>query len=242
MNRIKSYVRGTLIKEEHGLFQEAKHSVNYLESHDGYTLGDFIRIGLQKVNGDEVIEDLDENVKLTETELKLHKLAALFLFTSQGITMIHSGQEFARSKVIAYEENVEDKDVGTLDHNSYNKDNETNYIDYKHAEINSELFEYYQGLIKLRKKHDAFRKANFESYKFIPIKGKEFSLVYELNHKNKKYYVAFNADPKSKLKIELPEGWWEILADDKSSQGLTKKSVNGTIILPPSSGIVLLKR
>ncbi len=87
----------------YGLFQESKHSVNYLESHDGYTLGDFIRFGLEKVKGDEVILDFDKNVKLSETELKLHKLAAMFLFTSQGITMIHEGQEFGRSKVIAEE-------------------------------------------------------------------------------------------------------------------------------------------
>ena len=47
--RIKSYVNGTLTKDEHGLFQKKEHSVNYLESHDGYTLGDFIRIGSKEV-------------------------------------------------------------------------------------------------------------------------------------------------------------------------------------------------
>ena len=35
IERVKSYVRGTLIQDEHGLFQNPKHSVNYLESHDG---------------------------------------------------------------------------------------------------------------------------------------------------------------------------------------------------------------
>ncbi|MCK7523758.1 MAG: hypothetical protein MZV64_42115 [Ignavibacteriales bacterium] len=44
--RIKSYVNGTLTKDTLGLFQKPEHSVNYLESHDGYTLGDFIRLGL----------------------------------------------------------------------------------------------------------------------------------------------------------------------------------------------------
>ncbi len=56
-----------------------------------------------------------------------------------------------------------------IDHNTYNKDNETNYLNFKHAEINQELFSYYQGLIKLRKKHDAFRKASYDSFKFVDI-------------------------------------------------------------------------
>ena len=38
-----------LTKDTLGLFQKPDHSVNYLESHDGYTLGDFIRLGLGDV-------------------------------------------------------------------------------------------------------------------------------------------------------------------------------------------------
>ena len=94
-------------------------------------------------------------------------------------------------------------------------------------------------MIKLRKKHDAFRKASFDSYNFIPIKGKEFSLVYELNHKNRRYYVVFNANTKSKLSINLPEGWWEVLADETSVMNHNTKAVNGKIVLNPSTGIVL---
>ena len=241
-NRIKSYVRGTLVNEDYGLFQEASHSVNYLESHDGYTLGDFIRIGLNKVKGDEVITDIDENAKLDSLELKLHKLAGLFLFTSQGITMIHEGQEFARSKVIAKEDNVEDDHVGMLDHNTYNKDNETNYLNFHHAEINKDLVDYYKGLIKLRNKHAAFRKANFNDYNFINVPGNEFALVYELKYKNNSYFVAFNADSQKQLKLKLPEGWWEILADKKIASPKYSKSITGSIILESTTGIVLKKK
>jgi pullulanase/glycogen debranching enzyme len=112
---IKGYINGTLIKDSHGMFERKEHSVNYLESHDGYTLGDFIRIATRKVNSDIIIKNADKHAKLTPVQLKLNKLAALFLFTSQGITMIHSGQEFARSKVIPY--NIKEKDAhkGTKD-------------------------------------------------------------------------------------------------------------------------------
>lgn len=241
-NRVQSYIRGTLVNEEHGLFQQAKHSVNYLESHDGYTLGDFIRIGLGKIDPEEIITDLDKNVELSEIELKMHKLAALFLFTSQGITMIHEGQEFARSKVIAKEGNIVDEHVGQIDHNSYNKDNETNYIDYNHAEINSHLVNYYKGLIKLRNKHDAFKKAPYRNYNFINIDNNEFAVAYELDYKNQKYFTVFNANPETKLEISLPSGWWKVLADDKSAMKQNSKSVKGKIVLNPTTGIVLIKK
>jgi pullulanase/glycogen debranching enzyme len=240
--RIKSYVRGTLIQEEHGLFQKSQHSVNYLESHDGYTLGDFIRLGLKKVKGDQVITDLDKNAKLSDEELKLHKLAAMFLFTSQGITMIHEGQEFGRSKVITAQSGIKDPHAGMLDHNSYNKDNETNYLNFDHKDLNQDLFNYYQGLIKLRKKHDAFRKASYESYKFLPIAENEFTLVYEIDYKNNRYFVAFNADTEEKLSLNLPDGWWRVLADEKSVKGKNHKSINDEIILNPSTGIILKKK
>ncbi len=126
-NRIRSYIQGTLVKDRHGLFQMKEHSVNYLESHDGYTLGDFIRLALGDVEKEQIIDDTIKNITLTPLQLKINKLAALFLFVSQGIVMIHSGQEFARSKVISPNTKVKDPNIGKLDHNSYEKDNETNY-------------------------------------------------------------------------------------------------------------------
>lgn len=241
--RIKSYIRGTLAKDKYGLFQKPKHSVNYLASHDGYTLGDFIRLGLGKVKKDETILNVDENVKLSKEELKLHKLAAMFLFSAQGITMIHSGQEFARSKVIFNENNINDPHVGQLDHNSYNKDNETNYINYKHAEINKDLVNYYKGLIKLRKKHEAFKKALYENYTFIEFDDNPFALAYKLEYFNNTYYVALNANRKDSVEIKLPDDvWWKVLADKNKSMSSSAKSIKGNIILEPSTGIILMRK
>ncbi|MBI1930964.1 MAG: pullulanase [Ignavibacteriales bacterium] len=241
-DRIKSYVRGTLINEEHGLFQEPEHSVNYLESHDGYTLGDFIRLGLGKIKKDEVITNINKNVHLTQEELKLHKLAALFLFTSQGITMIHEGQEFGRSKVIELNDYVEDTEVGTIDHNTYNKDNNTNYLNFIHAELNKDLVNYYKGLIKLRKLHKIFSKANYDDYFFQNFKKNEFALAYQVKYSNKHYIVVFNADRNQELNFELPSGWWEILADENMVLPDIIKSISGSIVISPSSGIVLKEK
>jgi len=242
LQRIKSYVNGTLISDTLGLFQKPHHSVNYLESHDGYTLGDFIRIATKQVKQDEVIKDVDSFVKLSPFQLKLNKLAALFLFTSRGITMIHSGQEFARTKVIPYNINVPDPHKGMIDHNSYEKDNETNYINYNHSEINKELFDYYKGLIELRKKYHAFRRAKYEDVVFHDVKGNPFAISYELKYKDEHFFVAMNANPQITQQINLPKGEWEILVGPTKAGTKPIKVVKNKIEIEPTSGFVLKKK
>ncbi|MFI5236729.1 MAG: alpha-amylase family glycosyl hydrolase, partial [Ignavibacteriales bacterium] len=240
-NRIKSYVNGTLTKDTLGLFQKPNHSVNYLESHDGYTLGDFIRLGLGDLKKDQVIKDVDKHVKLTPTQLKLNKLAALFLFTSRGITMISEGQEFARSKVIPFDIPVDDPHKGMIDHNSYEKDNETNYINYEHAKINSDLFNYYKGLIELRKKYEAFRRADYNDVVFFDLKKNPFALGYKVKYKDEEFVVLFNADSKSIIEINLPDGEWDVLVDENTSGIKPLKTLKTKISINSSTGIVLKK-
>lgn len=240
--RIKSYVNGTLTKDTLGLFQKPEYSVNYLESHDGYTLGDFIRLGLGDIRPDQVIKDVDEYVKLTPTQLRLNKLASLFLFTSRGITMISEGQEFARSKVIPFNIPVDDLHKGMIDHNSYNKDNETNYLNYHHAEINKELLDYYRGLISLRKNFEAFRRANYKDVIFMDFKEKPFTLGYNLKYKSDEFIVLLNANPELNLNVNLPEGEWYILVDENSAGITSLKTVKGQLSINKSTGVVLKKR
>ncbi|WKZ68812.1 MAG: alpha-amylase family glycosyl hydrolase [Melioribacteraceae bacterium] len=239
--RVKSYVNGTLVKDSLGLFQKKEHSVNYLESHDGYTLGDFIRIGLRNVKPDEIIRDVDKHVKLTLLEQKLNKLGALFLMTSQGITMIHSGQEFARSKVIPIDIEVEDSHKGQIDHNTYNKDNDVNYINYDHVDINYGLFDYYRGLIELRKTYSAFRHADYENINFIENKRTPFSFAYTVSHETDEFLVLFNADRKIKTEYSLPEGKWEVLVNSKYAGTKVLETVDGIYKVEVSSGAVLKK-
>ncbi len=240
--RIKSYVNGTLTKDSLGLFQKPAHSVNYLESHDGYTFGDFIRIGLGDVKQNQVIKNVDKEIKLTPEQLKLNKLGALFLFTSRGITMIGEGQEFARSKVIPYNTKVDDPQKGMIDHNSYNKDNETNYINYKYAEVNKELLNYYKGLIELRKNFESFRRAGYDELKFMDMHDNDFALGYEVKHKDEDFIVLFNADPLNKVVFELPEGKWDVLVNPDKAGIKPIETVNGMITIQTSSGTVLKKK
>lgn len=240
--RIKSYVNGTLVRDKEGLFQKKEHSVNYLESHDGYTLGDFIRIGLGDVKPDEVIKDVNKNAGLTFNQLKLNKLAALFLFTSQGITMIQSGQEFARSKVIQKDVSVDDKEKGMLDHNSYNKDNETNYIDYNYVNLNSDLVDYYKGLISIRNKYPAFRRAAYEDVKFFDIKDNQFALAYDVKYKDDEFLVVLNANPDKEEEFELPEGEWNVIVSPIKAGTEAHGTIRSSIEVETSSGYILKKK
>lgn len=240
-DRIKSYVNGTLVRDIKGLFQKKEHSVNYLESHDGYTFGDFIRIGLKDARYDDIIKDIDSNALLSPAQLKLNKLGGLFLFTSQGITMIHSGQEFARSKVIA-KSNVRDKNVGKLDHNSYEKDNETNYINYHHSDFNKELVDYYRGLILLRKTFPAFRRAEYENITFFKIYDNDFALGYHVNYNKDEFIVLLNSAKKVDEEFILPEGIWDILVNPSIAGIIKLGDASGKILVEPVSGFVLRKR
>ncbi len=241
IDRIKSYVNGTLITDKEGIFQKKEHSVNYLESHDGYTFGDFIRIGLNNSDTGKVIKNVEEYSKLNEEQLKLNKLGALFLFTSQGITMIHSGQEFARSKVLPIDKKIDDRHLGMIDHNTYNKDNDVNYINYNIAEKNSELLNYYKGLINLRKTYDAFRYAEYDNIEFITNNNNEFFLGYKVKHKKEEFLVYFNANTKSEIDIKLPKGEWEIIVNGESAGIETIKKVKNGLNIPASTGCVLRK-
>jgi len=237
--RIESYVNGTLIKDSLGLFQRKEHSVNYLESHDGYTLGDFIRLGTKEAASNQIIKDVDALVKLSPLQMKLNKLAALFLFTSQGMTMIHTGQEFARTKVIPLSIDAPDTNKGRIDHNTYDKDNEVNEINYRHAKINQELIDYYTGLISLRNTYDAFRKADYNEVEFFANDANECSLGYTITHGGEKFLVLMNANQQHEKEFLLPEGKWEALVTGEQAGTKKLSTVNGKVIVPPISGFVL---
>ncbi len=234
---LRNYVMGTL-QEYGGLFVNPRHSVNYLESHDDHTLGDFIRLALGDVTEDERIADLDGHAKLTANQLKINKLAALALLTSQGAVMIHEGQAYARSKVIA-KTDAPDPRVGMIDHNSYEKDNETNWLNFTHAEMNAELVNYYRDLIALRKTYSAFRHADPENFEFFETND-SFFLAYQINFPGQTFLVALNGNRQKNHRLTLPTGEWTLLADGNAvyldSPKLLKKM---TVNVPASTGAIL---
>jgi len=237
-NSLQRYIKGSL-RQNGGQYHSSSHSVNYLESHDDHTLGDFIRLGLGNIQENERITDIDRHAKLTTQQLRVNKLAALFLFVSQGPIMIHEGQEFARSKVIAPTP-VPDEHIGMIDHNSYNKDNETNWLNFDHARLNPELVDYYRGLISLRKMHPVFARASQDQYDFLQ-QPDSLCLGFKITDQNQKYLVLLNGHPENTYNIELPPGNWGILADREQASGTPIRWIKTEqISIAPSSGMVLI--
>ncbi len=246
---MKRFFAGTLATLG-GLFQTHNHSINYLESHDNYTLGDFIRLAIGKIEKNDVIKNEEKLIKLTPIELKIHKLAALTLFTLQGPIMIHEGQEFARAKIIA-QTDVEDIHIGTLDENSYNKDNETNYINFNHVDWNKELVEYYKGLISLRKRMPQIRNSELSDLDFLADEKNQFCVGYHSKKKAEKVgemtnevVVIVNGNRTYAGEIKLPDGEWIVIADgSKIYSDIDAKIVyRDKIIVPPIEGVILIKR
>lgn len=230
-----SYLTGS-VRKDGGPFLCQEHSVNYLESHDDYTLGDFIRLAENQH------PPPPEGGVLSGRELALNKLAAMFLLSSQGPVMIAEGQEFARSKVIA-DAGVPDPAIGTMDSNSYNKDNATNYLNYRHREMNRGLFEYYQGLIQLRRKHEALGSASRKDIRFLKT-ASDLVIALKIRKTGKSgndFIVILNGDPATPAKLRLPQGTWTVAADaERVSPEGASRTVSGGITIPPSSGLILM--
>jgi pullulanase len=228
-------------RERGGQYISVNHSVNYLESHDDYTLGDFIRIGLQKNDPEDVIVDIDKHAQMTAEELKIHKLAAFMLLTSQGTVMMAQGQEWGRSKVIA-PTNMPDPNIGRMDHNSYEKDNETNWLNWDHKEMNSSLVDYYRDLIKLRKEHPALRRANLDDIEFDLPKNKQSFGYYIHPDKEDALFVCVNGNRVKNAKFIVPEGNWRILFAPDSPELNRSYQENDRFELTPSTGIILKRK
>ncbi len=240
----------TLLKsssEQKGFpFPSPIYSVNYLESHDDMTIGDFIRIASNEVQETKKILDREVHCRLTPQQMKYNKLAALLLFVSQGIIMIHEGQEFARSKVIQFQEGIDDDYVQTMDHNSYNKDNATNYLNYTDSELNKELWSYYKGLISLRKKFSRFFgkcKAENSTVRFSEANHR-IELLIKNDVPSEKYseaLVLINVNDYKQWKYSITEGEWDCFVNEDSAEAASFSTVSKVIIIPPISGMILLR-
>ncbi|MDR2951675.1 MAG: type I pullulanase, partial [Treponema sp.] len=123
---------------------QANESINYVTAHDNLNLWDKFALSLGaadlKISPYSMLEDGD----IFENEtVKSVLLANGVIFTSQGIPFFQAGDEMLRSKF--------------SDHNSYASPDNINKIRWENASRYREVFNYYAGLIQLRKEHPAFR-------------------------------------------------------------------------------------
>ena len=122
-------------------------SINYLASHDNYTIWDQIvktdNYSVQNKHYRDSIKELSGSEILKNYYVKENILGASLIFTAQGIPFIQSGAEFLRTK--------------EGDYNSYKSSDKINAINWAEKEKFIEVFNYYKGLIKLRRNFNIFK-------------------------------------------------------------------------------------
>ena len=217
------------------IYKSPSHSINFLEVHDNYTFNDYLRFSLGINSKEDIIDEpiiiLDKKTQIS----KINKLAALILLTSQGIPIIHQGQEWAHSQIIATSDHP-DPDIGKIDNNPYNKDNKTNWINWNHKDLNKELVDYYKNLIKIRKTIPMLRHAIEDDFKFQGLS--KYALGYTIKNK---VAVYINGDSSSSVSTELPQGNWVLLANENFANVNGLQTISGDLTIPPTSGCILIK-
>ena len=230
---LKLIISGTPFNEG-GMYKSPSHSINFLEVHDDYCFSDFLRLSSGENNKNDIILDKLNHISLSPKLMKMNKLGAFILFTSQGVPLIHQGQEWGHSQIIA-QSNVVDVNVSKMDANPYNKDNETNWVNWDELNQNEYLVSFYKRLIKIRKQNTFFRKINYEEVEFFDLNNR-FALGYSFD---KKMIAFINGDNKNNIRASLPDGIWDLLI---STVDYNAKKFEGIINLEPTSGVLLYQK
>jgi len=173
---------------------EPFQTINYVSCHDNHTLWDKLVISNHGASANELT--------------KMHKLANTIVMTSQGVPFLNAGVDFLRTK-----QGVE---------NSYNSPDSINQIDWSMKHKNREVFDYYRGLIKLRKDHPAFRMTSTEDIRknleFINAESPNVVAFKLKNHANgdawKNIVVIYNASKQNQI-VDIPFGKWTIVLNKK---------------------------
>ncbi|CAK8722023.1 MAG: glycogen operon protein [Candidatus Electronema aureum] len=138
------------------------NSINFITSHDGFTLADLVSYSEKdnRANGEDNRDGDNHNLSwnsgvegptndpaLQRLRLRRVKTMAAILLLSQGVPMLVAGDEFGRTQ--------------QGNNNAWCQDNEISWIDWRLAEKNKGLLRFFQKLIRLRRDHAIFRRAEF---------------------------------------------------------------------------------
>ena len=138
------------------------HSVNFVTSHDGFTLADLVSYNVKHndANGEGNRDGLNENDSwncgvegptsdpaVLAMRLRQMKNLAATLLLSQGVPMILAGDEFGRTQC--------------GNNNAYCQDNEISWLDWSRLGENNGQVRFFRNLIGFRRRHLLFRQREF---------------------------------------------------------------------------------
>lgn len=138
-------------------------SVNYITSHDGFTLYDLVSYNRKRnaANGHNDTDGADENYSwncgqegdenLPAEVLRLRrqqiKNFCCLLLLSSGTPMLRGGDEFMQTQ--------------GGNNNPYNQDNETSWLDWNRLKHNHDIFRFFKLMIAFRKAHPSVGRSRF---------------------------------------------------------------------------------
>lgn len=194
-------------------------TVTYVSCHDNHTLWDKIQLSRPEAS--------------LEEQMSMHRLALTSVLTSQGISFLHAGTEILRSK-----QGVE---------NSFESPDSINSINWANKALHHDIFEYVQGLIRLRKSHPAFRINDAaqlrEQLTFLPTNNEQL-IAYQLGpHANGDAWtniiVLLNGSDQPHT-VEIPQGKYTLVADGQQIDlnGIRTLTMNRAFVAPYSASIL----
>lgn len=182
---------------------------------------------------DEALIDFSmANTDDKEERDRLSKLAYTLLLTSQGIPEIYGGNEFLQSK------------NDTL----VKQGKKTPRLDWKLKYRNSDFYNYVEKLIKLRKKHPAFRMNSKDSLnlnlEFLPTSNPS-SVAYRLKDNAngdewEDIIVVLNSS-KSLTSLDIPEGRYIAVCRDGIIHEFGLNYVYGQLSVNPQSATIIYR-
>lgn len=199
---------------------EPWQSINYASCHDNFTLFDKLVSSCPDASDAEI--------------RRMQMMAGALVLTSQGVPFLHAGVEMARTK--------------QGDHNSYKSPDSVNQIDWNRKSEYWEVFQYYQSLIALRKKHPAFRMTSSAQIREHLI----FSADYQpgvasyvlVNHANddewRTVLLVFNGN-RHAISFELmPHIRWRVVAKDTQINQHGSEYISSSEIQVPGISMLML--
>jgi len=171
---------------------EPNQTIIYASCHDNHTLWDRIEIA----NPDVSVQD----------RISMQKLSLGIVLTSQGISFLHAGCEFLRTK-----NGVE---------NSFESSDVVNQLDWERRDENVDVTNFIRNLIQLRKTHPAFRLGNasdIRQHLTFSDEQLEGLIIYKIenapNEPWKYIYVILNGSDKDQ-NINIPYADWKLVVDE----------------------------
>lgn len=195
--------------------------INYVSCHDDFSLTDKLHVSMKGASEEEM--------------MRAARLAQTIVFTSQGTPFMFAGEEIFRDK----------KGI----HNTYNKPDSVNAIDWSLKHQNAEQFNYYCELTKLRKAHPAFRMTTAEQIaKHIVFDNTtednliSYSIKDNANGDSwKEIKLIFNGATEA-AEVKVKKGEWTIIAQDGQlkADGLGECK-GGKLSVAPCSALILAR-